>query len=132
MEEKKKFADLKVGDTIWTTKRSYRNSDESLPLEESVVVKVGRKYLTVESKGQWKNERQYEIADGIENTGGYSNYSTHLVRSPEQYAEDRLRDYLWLELTRQWRNMYQVPDGFTKLDILDIASKLGIDLSKVS
>lgn len=129
MERKKKFADLKVGDTIWTTKKSYRRQGEDeVMLDESVVTKVGRLYLTVESKGQWKNPTQYAIDNGREKVDG--NYATELVRSPEQWVEDRLCDRLWSSLTRQWRNMYHRPDGLTRQDIIDLGVKLDIDLYK--
>lgn len=89
MVENKKYADLKIGDIIWVTKTRWRSSEEE-SIEEAVVTKVGRKYISIKSTGKYQNELgQFEIESGIEKSD-YGN-KRHLVRSPEAYYAERTR-----------------------------------------
>jgi hypothetical protein len=129
MEEEKKYGFLKVGDTVWRTISRLRQNDDA-KLQKCVVVKVARKYLTTEDVDEkWKQEHQYEIATGWEKSDGYSSYSTQLVRSPEDWLEDRLCDRLWSVLQDNIRSTYRRPGHITRSDIIEIASRLKLDLN---
>jgi hypothetical protein len=126
MEKRKKFADLKVGDTVWTTTTRIRNSDE-VKLTEREVIKVGRKYVTVACKDRWRSESQYSMEDGYENVD--SNYRTQLVRSPEAYFEERTRQKVWSAFSKNFRNYgCRLDDDVKTEDIIMAANLLKLEL----
>jgi hypothetical protein len=127
MVEKKKFADLKVGDIIWVTKSRWRSSDEE-SIEEAVVTKVGRKYISIRSTGQYKSELgQFEIEDGIEKSD-YGN-KRHLVRSPEAYYTEKTRRKVFDEFRRHFSGYSaRLHDDVKTEDIIMAAKLLKIEL----
>jgi len=127
MIEKKKYADLKVGDTIWVTKSRFRSSDEE-SIEEAVVTKVGRKYVSIRSTGKYQNDLgQFEIEDGIEKSD-YGN-KRHLVRSPEAYYAERTRRKVFDKFRRHFSGWtHHLHDEVKTEDIIMAAQLLRIDL----
>jgi hypothetical protein len=127
MVEKKKFADVKVGDIIWVTKTRWRSSDEE-SIEEAVVTKVGRKYISIKSTGKYQSELgQFEIENGIEKAD-YGN-KRHLVRSPEAYYTEKTRRKVFDEFRRHFNGYTaRLHDDVKTEDIIMAAKLLKIEL----
>lgn len=126
MGTKQDFSGLKVGDGIWCTQPRLRNSEPEKQLEQLVVVKVARKYLTTQTVSQYKFEYIFEIATGREKDAG--NYPRTLVLSPYQYEADRKRDAVWSEFRQKLNNMWSI-EGVDEADIRTAAKLLNIDLT---
>lgn len=119
------FKHLKEGDSVVFVRPRQRMEPS---IDDGKVVKVGRKYLTVEYGDRWPLNETFERDSGLEKRDGYTSYRAFLIHSREAYEEDKRIDALWHKFYNAMRNQYHVPDGLTREKIATAAALLNVDL----
>jgi hypothetical protein len=136
------FSDLKVDYRIWIVGHPYtgRHVDGPVPMRLGVVVKVGRKFLTVREitpdgvpvKGLWADEEFVRETGWNKSRPNYSQDRTlRLYRDINDYVAYQERLSLESAFIEQFRGYSaRLNDGVTSEDIRAAAKLLRVDLKE--
>jgi len=114
----------KVGDKLWLVDCGNRARSDSGESRECEVIKVGRKYFTVEYGGRYRHEVQFVIETRLEHTKYCKNY---LLCDSRQDHENETEHHAWIGLFRE-SFAYYGRNNFTLDQLRDAAKILGIAL----
>ena len=120
---------LKVGDAISIVEPKHRGPYD---VHNGTVIKVARKYLTVEYKvgERWVREEEFERGTGLEKRGDYTSYRMFLIESEAAYRESVEVDKLWNRFRRSIDHVWHPPAGMTREKIATAMKLLNIELKE--
>jgi hypothetical protein len=122
----KKLSDLKVGDTVFVVEATWRR-DDPIATRHAMVLSMGRKLITVESK--WGKPDKFDKESGIQSST--TNYKDRIYVSQEAYEAGRALTKAFGKL-RSYFGGYGGPlqPGVTVEDIMAAAALLKINMEK--
>lgn len=114
--------EIKVGTKLWVV---MHRPHLPYPNHEAIVVKVGRRWLTLESKYSASGHQTMRAdKDTLRLDGqGYSSPG-NCYRSREAYEREQLRRNGWRDFVR--RMSYNVPDALSLEDVQALRVKCGL------
>lgn len=121
-------APLQQGQTVFMNWRADRPTQQR-PLERLVVVKVGRKWATLQRPDARPGSEQWRAdAATLEMESNNIGYGTpgQIYRSEEEFVAERDAQRAWTDLRRALDAKHFTPEGVSAQDILAARTLLGL------